>query len=189
VRQKGYTRQTTTTARIIAGRFMMRIQHWILSPLNEAAELPSEFQADICPHLHTYGTTSFPRQLDHLIACKRLHYRDTGRCDNCSGMHKCKRCCTEFQIDSKVMHGGKTLALVFSVWKDMGDGRTPFSAIWEHHNIVWPGPREKSPCFEKGSLRSKFEEFRFDEHLSERDEKELFVQEGEVLFYGGRCGH
>jgi hypothetical protein len=156
---------------------MTRIQHWVLSPLNEAeVELPSGFQVDICPHLYTYGRTSFPRRLDKPVACKRSHHTDTGHCAVCSGIHKCEICCTEFQIDSKVMHKWKMLALVFSVWKDMGDWGTPFSALWENHCIALVGPREKSPHFEKGSLRGAFEEFRFDGQLGEMDEKELYVE-------------
>jgi hypothetical protein len=80
-------------------------------------------------------------------------------------------------------------ALVFSVWKDMGDGVTPFSPLWEHHMCPY-GPRKGSPWFEKGSIKAGFEEFGFDRQMKKLDWKEFYVNESdEGSYYGESCGH
>jgi hypothetical protein len=200
----GYTRQATTEAMIRDGKLMMRIQHWVMVPYmeNTQPETPELFKVDICPHVYTYGTTAFPQEFDYMIACKRSHYlKPDAHCILCSGLRKCDKFCTEFQIDSKILPGRKEatdvlgrrnksmFALVFSVWKDMGDGVTPFSPLWEHHMTPYR-PSKASPSFDKGSIKAGFEEFGFDRQMKKLDWKEFYISESGVgSYYVESCGH
>jgi len=80
------------------------------------------------------------------------------------------------------------LALVFSVWKDMGDGVTPLSPQWENH-MTPLRLNQISPYFEMGSIRSRFEDSVSDSR-KKLDWKEFYVEASERDFlYGESCGH
>ena len=58
--------------------------------------------------------------------------------------------------------------MCFSVWHDFGDCRTPFEEKFENLHLSVPSRGRKSPEFKLGSIKSAFEEFRFDGNLSVR---------------------
>jgi hypothetical protein len=158
-----HTQQNSVTCRISlndSGRLLVRAQHWFLIPADPKPVLPAEYSIDLCPHLSTWSRTSYPGLLEKLVQCTASHSSSTS-CSTCSVLHQCSQCATEFQIDSKYF-GEREWGMCFSVWHDFGECRTPFDEKFENLNVSVQSRGRKSPVFEKGSIKSTFEEFRFD---------------------------
>jgi hypothetical protein len=160
-----HTQQNSVTCRISlndSGRLLVRAQHWFFIPANPNPVFPAEYSIDLCPHLSTWSGTSYPGLLEKLIECTASH---STPCSTCSTVHQCSHCATEFQIDSKFF-GERKWGMCFSVWHDFGGCRSPFEEKFENLHISVPSRGRKSPEFGKGSIKSAFEEFRFDGNLS-----------------------
>jgi hypothetical protein len=164
-----HTQQNSVTCRISlhdSGRLLVRAQHWFLVRTDPNPLFPAEYSIDLCPHLSTWSGTSLPGLLDKLIVCTSSHSSAIS-CSTCSTLYQCSQCATEFQIDSKYF-GERGWGMCFSVWHDFGDCRTPFEEKFENLHLSVPSRGRKSPEFKLGSIKSAFEEFRFDGNLSVR---------------------
>ena len=63
-----------------------------------------------------------------------LSHRDTGPCEKCKGPIQCHSCLTELQVS---IHNLEPIGhvLEYTVWKNLGSGRSPKDPEWANH--VW----------------------------------------------------
>jgi hypothetical protein len=140
------TIQTTIQPRIRDGKFLVRSQHrLLLKP--EGPNMANNWSLQLCAHYFSFGNHSRHKAsnlyaLDKIIKCKLSHKGHP--CIHCSGLIRCKDCCTEFQIDvntnrNRMCTADGELIAVFSAWQDFGEGRTPFDPKWVRRFVMFPG--------------------------------------------------
>jgi hypothetical protein len=133
----------------------------------------------ICPHFDRNPPVWNGKVLTH---CRTSHWDNdllNSTCNICSGLFQCRRCFTEFQIDS-VDFRKKGSALVVTKWKDLGQGLTSMDPILISHLLdgVLKTKRARQGWLlkiESGSIRHDFEggELDMDELLKAKDEESL----------------
>ena len=73
---------------------------------------------------------------------------------------QCRFCASEFRIDFKDL-GKDGVAMVFTIWKNLGEGISPRDRLWTNHVDIGCWVRyceyRKGICFEGGSICTMFE--------------------------------
>lgn len=147
----------SSDARIVADELILRFKYGVLVQSSSISAYLNDHKFWIlCPHINTfYGNQK--RQMIDLIECQ-LQHRDTGPCENCSGLRQCHACPTEYEI--KVYRAGATgHVLEVTTWRSLGSGRTPNDPKWQQqleHDKNTPY-RSCAFAFKPGSIRSAFE--------------------------------
>lgn len=123
----------STRACIIANEFYLRWQCRFVVPSSESFDYVCKFTygVNICPHLRTPLTH---KGIISRISKCMLSHRDTGPCEKCKRPIQCHSCLTEFQVS---IHNLEPIGhvLEYTVWKNLGSGRSPKDPEWANH--VW----------------------------------------------------
>jgi hypothetical protein len=162
-----YTRQVSTLARIRHNKLLLRTQDWFVMASNPELQLPVWCTIELCPHWQIYPSYSWPPdKLRLMIDCKLSHGNQSG-CDLCSTLIKCKRCDTEFQLDTRKF-GDKRLALILTSWKDLGNCENPFDphCNWDRHRHFGPRRYRQVASREGNRIKDEFEQFEVENGLS-----------------------
>ena len=171
-------------ARIIPGNLSFRTQLWYMLPPADTLSIPTSlWSIDLCPHLiyKNLRTIRTRGRLLETLKCRFSHWQNHQLCTNCSGLTKCQKCPTEFQVDIKEFQG-YGVAVVITRWLDLGQGFPPLDLKSRSHLRI---NFEDRPClepvlFETGTIRAQFEggfedgrKFSFDSVLTPREKANL----------------
>lgn len=147
----------SSEARIVADELILRLKYGVLMQRSStSAYFNFQKMWMLCPHINTFHGDR-KRQMMDLIECQ-LRHRDTGPCENCSGLWQCHACPTEYEI--KVCRAGAAgHILEATTWRNLGSGRTHNDPKWQQqlgHDDNNPY-RWRAFAFNPGSIRSAFE--------------------------------
>lgn len=163
--------------RIVEGKALVRSQNWYLIPVEDVTS-HSLAMIYLCYHLWHKKKESL---LTKMIDCKLSHWNSKAACSFCDGLHQCRYCNTEFQLDVKNF-GASSVALVLTAWLDLGQCITPLDSKWAYRFCLPKYNRHTRKneriMFEPGSIRDLFEDekaFVFDSILNP-DREEAFLR-------------
>ncbi len=170
--QLGYVEQSTALAQIVAGSLLLREQKIFMIPPTQS--IPWDFLFFVCPHLTSRGILD---QYGNINQNKIAPWDIPNNYQNSGRIMQCKYCLTEFRIDFKNF-GGCGTAMFLTMWKDLGEGRSPLDHKWQSHVMGRGGPRWLPVEFDQGSICAAFERkehfrFEFDSLLTLQNKKEL----------------
>jgi hypothetical protein len=169
-----HTYLLTTNIRIISGKLWLRAQHWIMLPKTKLNWPTLRQRIPVC--CHWTEDDLYYGQIDP-IAC-RVSHKLKFACEDCAGMHSCDKCATEIQINAKKLEGRH--AVVVTVWKNLGEGETPFDPNWmSHWEHLWHIHYGEFAFIPPGQIKAVFEDgerFVFDAHLPEEKQQSLRIK-------------
>ncbi len=141
--------------RIVADELLLRAQSRVLLRYDRDFKHVKAYVLKICPHLSAHRNDNL---LLHLIAC-RLSHLDNRPCLYCGGLKQCRYCPTEFQVEIEDF-GEAGVAILVTVWNNLGCGRSPSDPKWRahvhdyHNNLITAMPFQ----YEPGSIQTAFEQ-------------------------------
>jgi hypothetical protein len=173
---EGYTKQCSTSTRIIADSMLLRQQKIFLIPPMQHCYVVPDSEVSICPHFlfsSHENICDFSRALrvEHWTSLEGSRFGDSGL--------RCKYCVTEFRIDFRWTRD-RTVLMFVTKWMDLGRGCSPLEREWQGRDAnYFSGEHLSTPVnFEPGSICARFEgkeysEFKFDGLMTPHDRKKL----------------
>jgi transcription elongation factor Elf1 len=114
----------------------------------------------VCPHLqHPLKKGATKTKFEAIMTCRARHWDNIWRnrtCSTCSGLHQCKICPTEFQLDTKDF-GFFGKRLILTRWLDLGDGISSEDPKWTSHVGKEDHSQETPIPFQAGSIKGSFQ--------------------------------
>lgn len=113
---------------VLEDKLLLKVTSKVVMRRDRDIRYVKEHIMEICPHLIAHFADNY---LSHLVACLLGH---TGNrpCDYCGGLKQCLYCHTEFEIELEAFEKGGGV-VVFTVWYDFGQGKTPADPKWRAH--------------------------------------------------------
>jgi hypothetical protein len=180
--KKGYAEQRAAWAKIVGGSLFIREQRIFLVPPTQPAQIPWCSRFKVCSHSRFLSTKS----LSQYEGVTQILYSGQQKRDQRLGsIIQCKRCRTEFRVDTKSF-GEYGNATFVTKWQDIGESW--FDQKFLRHitlqrldYISWMYKVQwyKDQPIDQGSICAAFEQkehfkFEFDSLLTSLDKEELF---------------
>jgi hypothetical protein len=170
----GFAKQVSTWSRIVEGSLLIRKQTIFMIPITAPAPFPNHSGIQICKH-SGYVNLSTPGQFGDMLRSRMVDIDKTAGQSAAGGARRCQHCLTDFQIDVKRFEA-YGVAIFFTCWKDLGEGRSALDEKWQTHVASEGGSKLDLLEFEEGSICSKFEqgeEFEFGSLLNPQNKRKL----------------
>jgi hypothetical protein len=150
---KEYRTQHITQTKVVAGSMLLRFQQITIIPDSQALAVPIDFSITICPHM-SYTSMKRKANMARFVWFPMEHSKNP---EYWNRLVQCQYCTTEFKVTFRTLRGqGK--AIIVTIWKDIGEARTPVDPKLERQTQDSVDALVNDPIhFEPGSICKGFE--------------------------------